>query len=285
MKKTIAWTMSLLLAFSLTACSGNNTKTTEAESTVAEETVSTTEAEPTTAEPASASSADATAEETLSAEELSEFREAVEKYNALSAKEEHVKMTQKIGEGSTAQIVELDATTKQIGEGDTAQVEFSGIQTNNGTETEILLHYKDGVAYLSTGGQKVQVASDFASVQQMIAGQHIAGVEKIAYSALNREEQEDGSLKLSLTVSAKEQGVDSGVVEIVIGADGQILSLYAQEEGTITSGTTSMKTTIEMTVEIQNTGDAVKINYPDFSDYLDASAGSETTAAETTAAN
>ncbi|WP_434311092.1 hypothetical protein [Hominifimenecus sp. rT4P-3] len=285
MKKTMVWTMSLLLALSLTACSGNDTKTTEADTTAAETTASTTEAEPTTTEPASTSSTGAAEEETLSAEELSEFREAVEKYNALSAKEEHLQMTQNIGEGAEVQKVELDATVKQIGEGETAQIEFTGTQTNNGTKTEILLHYKDGVAYLATGGQKVQVASNFASVQQMIGGEYISGVEKIAYSALNREVQADGSVKLTLTISAKEQGVDSGVVEVVIGADGQILSLHAQQEGTITSGTTSMKTTIEMTVEIQNTDDAVKINYPDFSDYLDASAGSETTAAETTAAN
>lgn len=285
MKKIVAWAMTLMLAFSLTACSGNDTKTTAADTTAAESTEAATTAAETTAADTTAASSEAgtTAAETASAEELAEFREALAQYNALSAKEEHIQLSQILGEGTSAQTVNLDATVKQIGDGDTAQVEFGGTQINNGTSTDILLHYKDGVAYLSTGGQKVQVASSFASVQQMIGGKYISGVEDITYTSVAKEEQADGSVKLVLTVSASEEGIDSGIVELVIGSDGQIISLHALQEGSITSGTTSMKATVEMTVEVLNTNDAVKIDYPDFSDYVDSNASSNTTAAETTA--
>ena len=289
MKKIVAWAMTLMLAFSLTACSGNDTKTTAADTTAAESTeAATTAAETTAADTTAASSeagttAAATAAETASAEELAEFKEALAQYNALSAKEEHIQLSQILGEGTSAQTVNLDATVKQIGDGDAAQVEFGGTQINNGTSTDILLHYKDGVAYLSTGGQKIQVASSFASVQQMIGGKYISGIEDITYTSVAKEEQADGSVKLVLTVSASEEGIDSGIVELVIGSDGQIISLHALQEGSITSGTTSMKATVEMTVEVLNTNDAVKIDYPDFSDYVDSNASSNTTAAETTA--
>lgn len=280
-QKTGVWMLALILTLGLAGCAapggdpegGNGSDSSAAETESESQAAESTEAESSEGESTEAEL------ETLSADELSVFTAAVEAYEALPARYERVELMQIVGEGDTAQEGAAEIYLKEIVSGEDAQVEAQLTQDQNGTVSEGSVYFQNGTVYMAYGDSKLQVAGTYEEVAPIVGAGYISALKDVLFSSVEQTEEEGGGTRMVLTMTDIGDGMENGVVELLLDAEGQITSMHVLQDGTVNNGTEDVKVSMEITVEVLGTGDEVQITFPDFSEYEEAGVSAETESA------
>jgi len=275
MKKCITLFLSLMLAFSLTACgSGEKETTTAAESTTTEA-ATTTEAESTAAETTAVSGGSG-----LENPPVGVDQEALDLFNAASLKtgeltntRSRIQMDMVMGEGAEQQRIAMDLEMTLIKSGEEGEMACSGSMETMGVNMVLSTFYKDGYLYTEAIGEKVKQATDFASAVGSIdmTSSIVSEVEPDKFTAIGMEVLADGNTKITFIANTGDtEGLNECYGTMTVSPEGYAVAQSYTMSGFQTQDGVSQPLSVMVSLETLAYGDDVQIDYPDFSDYQES---------------
>ena len=229
----------------------------------------------------------------MSAEEV--YKSAMEKTNALQDTDMTMNMDMNMAVGGEELTISSDIALKAAGlTTEEMQMNMSMGMELMGQAVDMNMYYKDGYFYTEMAGQKAKQASDVeAAVDQVEDSTAMGGIGAEAMKELEMEAKDNGEYEISFVADGSKltDYVDSvmGQLSDVLGPDADANMTVGDVTGTALVNKDgyiaqeSMTMVMTMTVEGQeitltlnmdavynNPGQAVTVEFPDLSDFVEA---------------